>query len=85
MAARERRRDPRRQDQVAALRGRHLVRARDATDTTFARAQYAGAVFQYFPGSRLMLGMEYVFGQRQDRDGQTAADNRLQTSMQVRF
>jgi len=55
------------------------------TDTTFARAQYAGAVFQYFPNRRLMLGMEYIFGQRQNRDGQTAADSRLQTSMQVKF
>jgi hypothetical protein len=55
------------------------------TDATFARGQYAGAVFQYFPAKRLMVGMEYLFGQRKNRNGETAADNRLQASMQVKF
>jgi len=54
-------------------------------DATFERGQYAGAVLQYFPARRLMVGMEYVFGQRKNRDGQSASDNRLQASMQVKF
>jgi hypothetical protein len=55
------------------------------TDATFARGQYVGVVPQYFPAKRLMVGMEYIFGQRTNRDGQAAADNRIQASMQVKF
>jgi hypothetical protein len=55
------------------------------TDATFERGQYVGVVPQYFPSKRVMVGMEYLFGQRRNRGGQTAADNRLQASMQVRF
>jgi hypothetical protein len=55
------------------------------TDATFERGQYVGVVPQYFPSKRVMVGMEYLFGQRRNRDGQTAADNRLQASVQVKF
>ena len=55
------------------------------TDTTFAGAQYVGGVFQYFPSKRFMVGIEYLFGQVENRNGQTADDNRLQASMQVKF
>jgi hypothetical protein len=55
------------------------------TDATFARGRYVGGVFQYFPAKRLMAGIEYLFGQRENRNGQTADDNRLQASMQVKF
>jgi hypothetical protein len=32
-----------------------------------------------------MTGMEYLFGRRANRDGQTGTDNRLQVSTQVKF
>ena len=62
-----------------------LYNLEGGTDTTFARAQYVGGVFQYFPAKRFMFGLEYLFGQRENRNGQTASDNRLQASMQVKF
>jgi hypothetical protein len=55
------------------------------TDATLEQVQYYGGVFQYFPNRRLMLGLEYLFGQRENRDGATGSDNRLQVSMQVLF
>ena len=55
------------------------------TSSTFQRAQYLGANFQWFPQKRLMIGIEYLFGQRQNRDEQSADDNRLQASTQVTF
>jgi hypothetical protein len=32
-----------------------------------------------------MFGLEYLYGRRENRNGQAAADNRLQASTQVRF
>jgi hypothetical protein len=55
------------------------------TDTTLKQAQYAGGVLQYFPNKRFMAGVEYLFGQRENRNDQTGVDNRLQVSTQVRF
>ncbi len=55
------------------------------TDTTLKQSQYVGGVLQYFPNKRFMAGVEYLFGQRENRNDQTGADNRLQVSTQVRF
>ena len=54
-------------------------------DTTLRRSQYVGGVLQYFPNKRFMTGIEYLFGQRQDRNGDTASDNRVQVSTMVKF
>ena len=32
-----------------------------------------------------MTGFEYLFGQREDRNGETGSDNRLQVSTMVKF
>ena len=55
------------------------------TDATLKQSQYVGGVLQYFPNKRFMAGVEYLFGQRENRDDQTGADNRLQVSTQVKF
>ena len=55
------------------------------TDTTLRQSQYVGGVLQYFPNKRFMAGVEYLFGQRENRNEQTGADNRLQVSTQVKF
>ena len=54
-----------------------------ASDTTLHRLQYVGAVFQYFPNARVMFGLEYLFGRRENLDQAAASDNRLQVSTQV--
>jgi len=55
------------------------------SDSTLKQSQYYGAVFQYFPNRRLMFGLEYLFGRRENRNGASGFDNRLQLSSQVRF
>ena len=55
------------------------------TDTTLRQLQYAGGTLQYFPNKRFMAGFQYLFGQRENRNGETASDHRLQVSTQVKF
>ena len=40
---------------------------------------------QYFPNRRFMTGIESLFGQRENRNGDTGSDNRLQVSTVVEF
>ena len=63
----------------------HLFDLEAGSDTTLKQLQYYGGVLQYFPNRRLMFGAEYLYGQRENRDGASGADNRLQVSSQVRF
>jgi hypothetical protein len=63
----------------------HLFDLEAGSDTTLKQVQYYGAALQYFPNRRLMFGLEYLYGQRENRDGASGADNRLQVSSQVRF
>ena len=55
------------------------------TDTTLKQLQYVGGVLQLFPTKRFMAGVEYLFGERENRNGQTGRDNRVQVSTQVQF
>ena len=63
----------------------HLFNLQAGTDATLQQSQYVGAVFQYFPNKRFMTGIEYLFGQRENRNQETGSDNRLQLSTQVKF
>lgn len=63
----------------------HFFNLQAGTDTTFRQSQYVGGVLQYFPNKRFMTGIEYLFGQRADRNGNSASDNRLQVSTMVKF
>jgi hypothetical protein len=55
------------------------------SDTTLKRLQYVGGVLQFFPNKRFMTGIEYLFGQRENRNDQSSSDNRVQLSTQVKF
>jgi hypothetical protein len=55
------------------------------TDATLRQLQYVGGVLQLFPNRRFMAGVEYLFGERGNRSGQTGWDNRVQVSTQVQF
>ncbi len=63
----------------------HLFDLQAGSDTTLRQEQYVGGVLQYFPNKRFMTGIEYLFGQRENRNGATGSDNRVQVSTQVRF
>jgi len=63
----------------------HLFDLGGGSDTTLKQLQYYGGVVQYFPNRRLMFGVEYLYGQRENRNGASGFDNRLQVSSQVRF
>lgn len=63
----------------------HFFSLQAGTDTTLRRSQYVGGVLQYFPNKRFMTGIEYLFGQREDRNGATGSDNRVQVSTMVKF
>ncbi|HVT09463.1 MAG TPA: hypothetical protein VHO67_18510 [Polyangia bacterium] len=54
-------------------------------DATLDRLQYAAGMLQYFPNKRFMTGVQVLFGQRRDRNGESASDDRLQLSAQIRF
>ena len=38
-----------------------------------------------YPNKRFMTGIAYLFGQRENRNGETGSDSRLRVSTQVRF
>ena len=63
----------------------HLFDLGGGSETTLKQLQYYGGVVQYFPNRRLMFGVEYLYGQRENRNGASGFDNRLQVSSQVRF
>jgi hypothetical protein len=63
----------------------HLFDLEAGSDATLKQAAYFGGVLQYVPNRRLMFGAEYLYGRRENRNGDAGADNRLQASTQVRF
>jgi len=63
----------------------HIAIAVDDLDATLEQLQYVGGVLQVFPNKRFMTGFEYMFGERENRNGQTGRDSRLQLSTQVTF
>ena len=63
----------------------HLFNLEAGSDTTLEQLAYFGGVFQFFANRRVMFGFEYLYGRRENRNGDAGADNRLQASTQVRF
>jgi hypothetical protein len=53
--------------------------------TDYHSGQYALANLRYFPTERVMIGGEVMYGIREDNDGSTGDDVRLQFSVQYRF
>jgi hypothetical protein len=55
------------------------------SDTTLKQLQYYGGLFQCFPNRRFMFGVQYLFGRRENRNGDSGSDNRVQASTQIKF
>ncbi len=53
--------------------------------TAFHKGEYASANLLWSPESRLMTGIELLWGQRTDNDGAKGSDLRVQTSFKVSF
>jgi hypothetical protein len=51
----------------------------------FRTGQYASANLLWTPDSHLMFGAEYIWGQREDKNGATGSDNRIQFSARYSF
>ena len=51
----------------------------------FHKGEYASINLLYTPSTPIMMGVEYLWGQRTDNDGDTGDDNRLQFSMKYSF
>ncbi len=51
----------------------------------FQKGEYASINLLYAPSKPIMMGVEYLWGQRTDNDGDTGDDNRIQFSMKYSF
>jgi hypothetical protein len=54
-------------------------------DGEFSRGQIAQLNLLHYPRENLMLGTEFIWGQREDVDGATGEDYRVQFSLKVNF
>ena len=55
------------------------------TGTAFKRGSYGNANLLYTPWKNVLTGLEFVWGELQQNDGQSATDYRLQFSTKVTF
>lgn len=53
--------------------------------SAFQKGEYASLNLLYAPAKPVMMGVEYLWGQRTDKDGDSGADNRIQFSMKYSF
>jgi hypothetical protein len=52
---------------------------------TYHSAQYVAANLRWHPAERVMVGVEYLYGVREDNDGDSGSANRVQVSFQYKF
>jgi DcaP outer membrane protein len=75
-------------DQLSSALGYSFVEV-DNTDfqepTAFHRADYASVNLLWTPASNVMTGLELMWGRREDNDGDSGDDVRLQYSFKVSF
>jgi len=57
----------------------------DQPASAYHSGQYAIANLRYYPAERVLLGAEVLYGNREDNDGSTGDDVRLQFSAQYKF
>lgn len=55
------------------------------TDDSFKLGQYASANLLWTPTNKTLFGVEYLFGKREDKDGETGDDHRIQFSFKYSF
>jgi hypothetical protein len=65
--------------------GTHLDLTGTLPDNTYKAATYYSANIIWLPVDRLGVGFEYLYGTREDMDGQRGTAHRLQTAVQYRF
>ena len=53
--------------------------------TAFQTAQYASVNLLYTPSDKIMMGGEFLWGTREDKDGEEGEDYRLQVSFKYAF
>lgn len=54
-------------------------------EEAFKRGEYASINLLYTPADSMLYGIEYLWGQRTDKDGATGVDNRIQVSLKYTF
>jgi hypothetical protein len=54
-------------------------------DDAFHEGQYASANLLFSPDKRILMGAEFLWGQRKDKDGLTGTDTRIQFSFKYSF
>jgi hypothetical protein len=55
------------------------------TGDTFNRGQYASANLLYTPFPQLLIGGEFLWGERKDKNGATGDDSRVQLTVKYSF
>ena len=53
--------------------------------TSFHSGQYGSTNLLYYPAKNVMTGMELLYGKRENLDGESAYDTRVQFSTQFKF
>jgi hypothetical protein len=53
--------------------------------SAFKKAQYASANLLYAPDPRILIGAEFLWGQREDFDGAKGEDTRIQATFKYSF
>ena len=51
----------------------------------FHKGSYSSANLLYYPAKNMMTGLEFAYGERENKDGASAPDYRLQFSTRVAF
>jgi hypothetical protein len=62
-----------------------VVNVSGQAGSDYHSGQYAVANLRYYPADRVMLGVEGLYGVREDNDGDKGDDVRVQFSAQYRF
>jgi len=57
----------------------------DQPDDAYNAAHYVAVNLRWHPAERVMIGLEYLYGVREDKDGDTGDASRIQMSFQYRF
>ena len=55
------------------------------TPDTYKKGQYSSVNLLYYPVENVMVGGEFLWGEREDKDGQTNNDTRVQFSVKYNF
>lgn len=55
------------------------------TDDSFKLGQYASANLLWSPTEKTLFGVEYLYGKREDKDGETGDDHRVQFTFKYSF